>query len=174
MITLKEFLETIEYRITESDDYCWACYGPNTRSISSWNGLYEDGGWSFDVVFDTKNQTVYEVTVCDYTNNRAYRLIHPDFKTAYEQEAKSRDVDDDQAWDDVDYTDLETVEDWIEKARAIVEGREYDTRVSIPIDIPDDDLFTLMKMAHLRDITLNQMIEEVLREQIERLKDDLT
>jgi hypothetical protein len=42
----------------------------------------------------------------------------------------------------------------------------YDTRVSVPIDLSDDGMFTLMKMAHERDITFNQMVEQVLREQL--------
>jgi collagenase-like PrtC family protease len=59
---------------------------------------------------------------------------------------------------------LESDEDWLEKARAIFAGEEYDTRVSIPVDFSDDELLKYMTMAHERDMTFNQFIEEALRE----------
>lgn len=165
MITMQDFMETVGYRITEGSDYCWNCYGPNAYSLDSWNG--DQDGHSVGIVFDTKTQVVYEVSACDYKNNRAYRLIHPDYREKNRAEAKERSVDETQAWDDVNYTDLETEEDMLEKARAIVNGEEYDTRVSIPLDLPKDELFDIMTRAHERDMTLNQYIEEALRYAIE-------
>lgn len=41
-------------------------------------------------------------------------------------------------------------------------------RVDVQIDIPDDVLFRLMLAAHERDITLNQLVEDILREQLDR------
>jgi len=38
----------------------------------------------------------------------------------------------------------------------------------VPLDLADDELFRLMTLAHERDITLNQMVEQILREVIER------
>ena len=72
---LKDWMEIVEYRITEGSDYGWQCYGPNVHMLDSWNG--EQDGHSFSVIFDTKNQTVYEVQAHDYTNQRAYRWINP-------------------------------------------------------------------------------------------------
>lgn len=43
-----------------------------------------------------------------------------------------------------------------------------DNRVTVQIDIEDDVLFKLMLMAHEQDITLNQLVENILREFIER------
>ena len=45
---------------------------------------------------------------------------------------------------------------------------EADTRKDVEIDIPNDVLFRLMLAAHERDITLNQMVEVILRDQIEK------
>jgi hypothetical protein len=45
---------------------------------------------------------------------------------------------------------------------------EADTREPVALDIPDDVLFSLMLAAHERDITLNQMVEVILREQLEK------
>ena len=41
------------------------------------------------------------------------------------------------------------------------------------VDLDDEQLFDLMKLAHERDITLNQMVEEVLRLAIEKHKESL-
>jgi hypothetical protein len=40
-------------------------------------------------------------------------------------------------------------------------------RTTIQIDLEDDLLFQLMLRAHERDITLNQLVEQILREYIE-------
>jgi len=36
----------------------------------------------------------------------------------------------------------------------------------VEVNLPDDVLFELMLMAHRRDITLNQLCNEILREQL--------
>ena len=166
MITMKEWMELVDYRITEGSDYGWQCYGDNSYALDSWNGVHGKGGYSFSIVFSTKSQKVYEVTVCDYTNDRAYRMINPDFKDANDQEAQSRSVDNDQAWDNVSYIDLEEDDDFIQKCLAIKAGEDYDTRVSVPLDLDDDILFDLMKLAHSQDITLNELVESILEDAI--------
>ena len=151
MITLKEWMELVDCRITEGSDYYTNI--PGLYSLSAWNE--QQDGFSFFVAFDPKdNQRVYAVEACDYARNRAYRLKDPDI------------VLDKQAWDDVNYVDLETDDDFMEKALAIKEGEDYDTRVDMPLTVPDDVLFELMKQAHEQDITLNQLVEKVLREAI--------
>lgn len=164
MITVKEFMELVDYRLTEGDSYLWKCFGDNAYSLSAWNGDHD--GWSFNMVFDTQTQVVYTVETCDYARDRAYRLINPDFKQAHDDEAKTRGISANEAWDDVNYVDLETVEDFIQKGQAIRDGVEYDTRVSVPLTVPDDVLFELMKRAHEQDITFNQLVENVLWEAI--------
>jgi len=106
----------------------------------------------------------------DYVHNRAYRMINPDFRKKNRKEAKRRDVSKDEAWDDVDYVDLDVDDDFIQKCLAIREGEDYDTRVSIPIDIPDEVLLQYMKLAHERDMTFNQLVEEALQHAIDEYK----
>lgn len=166
MITIKEWMELVEYRLTEGDNYLWRCFGDNAYGLSSWNGDHD--GHSFNIVFDSNTQVVYTVEACDFKNQRAYRMINPDYKTAHNDEARDRGVNPAEAWDDVNYVDLEQKEDFLEKARAIRDGAEYDTRVSVPLSMPDDVLFGLMKQAHERDITLNQLVEQILISEIGR------
>jgi hypothetical protein len=166
MITLKEWLETVDYRITEGSEYMWDSYGSNSYNLSSWDGNHD--GNSFGIIFDTKTQEVYEVQAHDYANNRAYRIINPDYQSVYRKEAQERTELENQAWDDVDYVDLEEDDDWFQKALAIKAGETYDTRVKVPIDFSDEELLKYMTIAHERDITFNQLIEQVLVEFIER------
>jgi hypothetical protein len=168
MIKLKEWMEIVDYRITEGSDYGWQCYGNNAHMLDSWNG--EQDGHSFTVIFDTKTQTVYEVQAHDYVHNRAYRLINPEFKADHDQEADQRDVNLSEAWDDVDYIDLEVDDDFIQKCLAIRAGEDYDTRVSVPVDFTDQELLTYMKMAHEQDMTFNQFMEQALRAAVAKLK----
>lgn len=43
-----------------------------------------------------------------------------------------------------------------------------DNRVTIEIDLEEDLLYQLMLRAHEHDITLNQLIEKILREFIDK------
>lgn len=172
MISIKEWMELVDYRITEGSEYGWRCFGDKAYSLDSWNGIHDDGGWSSNIVFDRDTQTVFEVYVCDYTNDRAYRIIHEDYLEAYKKDADVHNSDWSNAWDGVNFVDLESDDDFIQKTLAIKEGKDYDTRVSIPLELPEDELFRLMKLAHERDITLNELVEEALKEAIKEFQRD--
>jgi hypothetical protein len=171
MITLKEFMEVVDYRITEGSDFTWTCFGDNSYTLSSWN--QEHDGYSFNITFNTQTQEVFMVESCDYKHQRAYRLINPEWVDAYNKYAERENpAYKDQAWDDVDYVDLESDDDWIQKALSIKAGEDYDTRVSVPLDFSDQDLLKYMTMAHERDMTFNEFIEEALRNALEEFKRD--
>jgi len=154
MITLKQFMETVDYRICEGST--WNGFAPGAYSLDYWNG--DQDGHSLCVIFDTKDQTVFCVQACDYKGNRAYRYTHPDHR---------KDLDK-QAWDEVEWTDLEDETDWLEKAESIVAGRDYDTRVSIPLELGEVEMFRLMSMAHKQDITLNQLVEKIIQQVVDK------
>lgn len=166
MITLKDWMEAVNYRITEGSEYCWHCYGPAAYTLDSWDGDHD--GVSASVVFSTNTQNVFELTVADYRRQRAYRYINPQYLEAYRKEAEVRGDGADQAWDDVRYIDLETEADFLEKLHAIMNYLPYDERVEVPLTLPQAELFQLMKLAHQQDLTLNELIEDMLREMIDQ------
>ena len=166
MITLKQWLELANYRITEGDNYLWNCYGADTFMLTSWNGIHGRGGSSTDITFDTKTQTVYEVCVYDYTRDRAYRMINPRYVEAHAQEAKTRSVDMNNAWEGVDYIDLDVEEDFVEKATAILSGQDYDTRVMVSLELDHDLELEIYRNAHRLDMTVNDYIQMALVELI--------
>jgi hypothetical protein len=160
---LSEINNTFQHRITDGSEYLWHCYGNNVRSID-YTSKYACGY----VVFDTETHTVYEVSVSPVASvwaiePKPYRYINPEYQEAYKQEAINRGIDPSEAWDDIKWVDLETEEDFIEKASSMFNGVTFDTRIQVPIDLDNDTMLKLAMEAHKRDITLNQMVEEVLR-----------
>ena len=170
MISMKEWMELVDYKITEGSVYGWTCYGPNAYTLDSWNGEHGKGGYSFSIIFSTKSQKVYEVSMCDYTNDRAYRMINPKNAEKHRMEAESKSVIGNNAWDEVNYVDLEIDDDFIQKALAIRAGEKYDTRVQVEVDFSDEELLQYMKLAHERDMTFNELVEEGLRHAIAEFK----
>jgi hypothetical protein len=172
MISMKEFMELVDHKITEGGDYGWQCFGSNSYQLSHWNGVHGKGGWSANIVFSTRSQKVYTVEVCDYTNDRAYRIINPDYVKKYNKESKDRGELGNQAWDGIDFVDLDVDDDFIQKFLAIKSGEGYDTRVQLPVDFSDEDLLRYMKLAHERDITFNELVTQALTEAIQLHKSD--
>lgn len=169
MITLKDFMECVEYKISETAEYLWACYGPNAMSMDYWNDRNDFGGVSINIVFDKKTQRVYEMQAWDYGLSREYRWIEPDVKDIMKAESNQRGIPFGTSIDDRKFIDLETSEDMMEKARAIFTGETYDSRIQIPLTLNDDEMLQLMTLAHEADMTLNQFVEKVLMEQIARM-----
>ena len=163
MITLKQFFEVSNYRISEGSDYGWDCFGPNAYTLDAWNGVHGTGGWSISIVFDTNNQTVYDVSVCDYKTDNAYQLINPNFIEKYNEESKKRGYSTHFAYDEVKFIELTVDADWLEKAYAIVNSKPYDNRIKVEINLSDDELLQCMKYAHELDITFNEFVNQILQ-----------
>jgi hypothetical protein len=161
MITLKEFLETIEYKITEGSEYLWDCYGDTVHRIERQTS--DHNGNTVTCVFDTNDHFLYELEAWDNSKNRVYRWIHPAYIKQYKKCCKKHGVKFKNAYDDVNYIDLEVEADILDKARAIAREEEYDERVQIEVDFSDEELLQYMKLAHERDMTFNELVEEALR-----------
>lgn len=170
MITLEDFIKAIDYKITGGSEYGWNCFGSNARYLDSSDSESGDGAYSVSAVFDSVDQTIYLVEAWDYTNHREYRWINPDYYKALKKECKKRDIDFKESLDGKRYIELEVAEDMLEKISAIVAGEDYDTRVKVPVDFTDEELLQYMKMAHERDMTFNQFVEEALRYAIDEFE----
>ena len=164
---LSEVNEVFQHKITGGGDYGWSCYGFDTWSID-YSSKYAHGY----VVFDVGTGTVREVSVTPSVDElfdksiKPYRYIDPAYRDAYDSEAKSRNVAPDEAWDDVKWIDLEVEEDFIDKASKMFNGETFDTRIVVPLDLDNDTMLKLAMEAHKRDITLNKMVELVLKQLI--------
>lgn len=166
MITLEDFLKSIDFHITEGSEYLWQCFGPDSYELSSWNKNENQN--TVCAVFDRKTKVVYTMEAWDYNNRKTYRWIHPDYVDAVKSEYAARNLNFKESIDNEQFIDIDVPEDILEKAEAISDGQPYDERVQVVLNLPDDELFMLMTMAHEKDITLNQMVEIILREMINK------
>lgn len=168
MNVLKEFLESINYKISGGSEYCWECFGPNARYLDSSDSEDVHGTHSISAIFDSVDQTVYLIEAWDYRNDREYRWINPDFKFAHDDEASGRGIDINESLDGKKFIEIEVVEDIFEKIKGIIAGVDYDTRVKVPLTLDKDQMYDLMILAHEKDVTLNQLVEEILLEEIRK------
>lgn len=167
MITIKDFMECIDYRITDGSEYMWYCYGEDSYYLDSVNG---DN--TVNIVFDTKTQVVYEMQAWDNSLRNTYRWINPDYISAVKAEYKNRALDYSASIDNEKFIDLDVAEDMLEKASAISKNQPYDTRVQVDLTLSDPEMYRLMTMAHEMDMTLNQLVEHILTIEIEQRKSD--
>ena len=170
MILYRDLLELIDNKITGVDRFTWNCFGSFAWCYDSWPG--RDSPYCLSAVVDIVDQTVYSVEIHDLVRNRAYRMTHPDYVDAYVQEHKKHGINTNNS-EDVAVIELDVVDDLKEKITAIVNNQEYDTRVMMEVNIPDQDLYTYMKLAHKLDITLNELMHMAITRVIEAHKDSL-
>jgi hypothetical protein len=164
---LSQINEAFNHKITSGAEHQWNCF-PDARFLD-----YESDFAHITVLYSTVSQTIYQTDASIKrdawsSDSKPYRWTNPFYKDAYLSEAKERNVDPDQAWDDVKWVDLEVAEDWLEKATAMFNGEEWDERIQVLIDLEDSLLLQVAMEAHKRDITLNNMIEIILQEVIDR------
>lgn len=163
MVTVDQFMKLIKYKVSGGSKYMWNCYGNNAYML-----YCNDRAAALDnqlaIVFDTETLEVYEVEACDYSTDRAYRMQNDKYTEAYKIEARFRGVDLDEAWDDTKYINLEVVDDFLDKAQAIFAGECYDTRVQVNLELSMSEVRQLKMTAHMRGITLDQLVEEILIE----------
>lgn len=182
MLTLKDFLEITNYQYTDTQKYGWKCFGDAAQYMDYWNRAQD--GFQLTILHDLLTPTVYSVEVSDFKKNKAWRWINPEYKQAHDEEAASRGVDSNQAWDDVNYKTVDEQE-ILNKARKLwnrfsnpkqkeeVLGPATDeSKSDIELDLSDKEMLQLALEAHKRDITLNQMVELILLDAIERAKDE--
>lgn len=162
MITIKDFMECTQHKISETSQYMWVCYGQNAQHMDYWNGKHDNTGYSISIVYDTVTQEVYEMEAWDYGREREYRWVNPNYAGLAKKEAKNRDQKYKQTLDGRKYIELDVASDMLMKASAIAAGKEYDDRVEVELNLNERELFEMMKMAHQKDMTLNKFVEHAL------------
>lgn len=152
MITLQQFMELVDYKISDGCPY----------KHTSYSDLYclftADNEKSFYVIFDSSTKKVYYAEVYDNKKDQSYLLVESGFDIGVERD------------DSYESSTLEVDDDFLEKAMAIKEGREYDHRIMTILTFTDEEWFKYAMMAHERDITLNKMIESLLTEGLEYIR----
>jgi hypothetical protein len=167
---LSKVNECFGHRINGGSEYTWNSYGPNARYLD-----FESEYAHASVVFDSVTQVVYQADIDAKQDGDdglpgPYRWINPLYCQGYMGECKERGVEPFEAWDHVKYIELETVEDFLEKAHAVFNNLPFDKRIVVPLTLGDDEMLKLALEAHKRDITLNKMVEVLLQAAIDNHK----
>jgi hypothetical protein len=156
---LSILMDVFDYKITDGSEYLWKCY-PDARFIN-----FESDYAHVSVIHCTTSNVVYEVTIdatkSDIYNVTPHRWINPDFVDAHNAECIEKNIDHAIAWDDVRWTDISEVDEFLIKAGSIFNGDESDTEVEI--NLPDDVLLAHLLAAHKQDITFNEYVNNALR-----------
>lgn len=101
---LLDIVTAFEARISGGCEFLWECYGRNARYLDFQD---RDGLECGTVIFDTKDQTVYQVDLYVPGQDQAFRWINPDFVKDYTDECVQRKVDPDSAWDNVQFVNID-------------------------------------------------------------------
>jgi hypothetical protein len=163
---IDELLKVAKYQIIESTPYEWECFGSNVRFLD-----LDTPASNMNVVcvFDTETEELYSLELYDYERGHFYRWIAEDKLDAVIAEHAEYDFDFTVAFDDQTYTDV-ILEDIVEKITHIYAGREYDTRIMVPVNLPDKSLDLLEEIAAAQAITLDELTDSILRDAIEQQK----
>lgn len=163
MIDLDQWMQAVNYEVTEGWKPRWKAFGEHTHAYAC---TTEDNSGVFlaslSCEFNKITKDVCLIEAHDYIRDKSYRWIRPDLKDLYVNECAGRGVPFESADDRLNYIDLDTESDILSKTMSIFEGFPYDDRVEVPIDLEDEELFKLMKQAHLKDVTLNQYVTDIL------------
>jgi hypothetical protein len=182
-MNLEQIMAAFAYKVEGGAEFQWNCY-PNARYIDfAHNPMYDPASGKNNahgsVLFSTVDQTVYEANVtaeiCYPHGARKdvnYRWINPEYREAHDAEAEAKGVKPNLVYEDTNWTDLDVEEDFLEKATAIFSDKKFDERVLVPVELEDELIVHLAMEAHKRDITMNKMIEVILQQRIDAVKNN--
>lgn len=166
MLSLKDYLECVEYHIGETAKYLWNCYGENAYIVDNWTQENKLPSNTITVIYDFCTKLIYEINAWDEINKRQYRWIHPVYIAEFKKECESRRINWKNSIDNWDFIDLESEHDIMEKARAIVGESVYDTRILTRVNLSEDNTLILTNLAEQAGMSISDYISNVLEQTI--------
>ena len=111
MISIKDWMEGVQYRVSDVWDFNWDCFGKNAVGLTSEWG--DDGGRTYTVIYDPNSQEVFEVCSYSSLDCTALRWINPKYKKAYLAEEKFRGMENVFDFEDViHFTEVKSPRGW--------------------------------------------------------------
>lgn len=160
-ITLTQFLECVNYKITEGSEYCWESFGPNARYLTC---EHEENIYTVEIVFDFITLTVYQMWVHSNAGTRYW--THPDYRDAFNDEQITKNGFE-QLINDEDNTYYLQAKSILDYARMLISKYLDDDNMStIELDLTDSEILWLSMQAHEKNITLNELINNIIEEHI--------
>lgn len=118
---LSDVIHAAQYRICGGTEYQWHCFGPNARFLEFSNAL---GLEVLDIVFDSMNQTVYEISIYPTEDHSSEHFIwiNPDYRDKLVDESKKRNIDFLKAYDNITFVELIDNQEVLDKIKRAVEN----------------------------------------------------
>lgn len=159
-------------RVDEVSKELWSVYPPDSYHLILWC-REGDQDWSVSIVFNALTFRVHEFMVWDNVNSKYYRWIAPEFKLVYYAECFERQIEPNMVIDDHEFFDSDGWEgiyhgpamDMVMSKQAVTEEEEE----TIELELTDSELATIARAAHVKDITINEFINETLRIKLDEL-----
>lgn len=164
---VSQIINAAQAKICGGSTFNWKCYGPNARFLD-FDGLVSPETTS--CVFDTVTQEVYEANICADDLNHAMRWVNPKYFDAMVAEAQERGVNEFVAWDDTDWLFFTNEDEFLDVVtdyynQALV---QEDCSNVVTIDLNPETELGLYRAAHAQNITLNELVNNILRAEIAR------
>ena len=152
----KEIVNAVSEKISGSSQFLWNCYGQNVL-IYDFN---DSSGFNVGGFVANTEGRVFEINVT-YEDD-VYYWVDPEFIDALEREKLEKIVI------APDYKEILVLEeeDILQKVRAICNGEFFDKRLMVKMELENDLFLSLAKMAHEKDVTLNEFICSVLEKKM--------
>lgn len=91
-ITLKDYFNSVGFKISDAAEYLWGCYGKNAFSLDAERRKRNKFLFSTGIVFDTKNSKIYQMESWDYKKKIIYRWVNPRYYKKFLLENKKRGI----------------------------------------------------------------------------------
>ena len=136
-----------------------------TDNTASWTLM--EKGCQVNLLFDVINHTVYQLDVINIQDSVHHRWVNSKFKKEFDQNSFERMLD---PTTHSHYGKIHYVGDYgldvlVMTARDLVEGNTYDDDDEdgvISLDLTDSELATIARAAHIKNITINDFINEAI------------
>lgn len=141
-----------------------------TDNTASWTLV--EKGCQIHLLFDVINHTVYQLDVINIQDYVHYRWVDSKFKTDFDQNSFERMSDPIHShYGKIQYVDDDGLDVLVMTAKDLVEGNTYDDDEDgvISLDLTDSELATIARAAHIRDITINEFINESIRYELDKI-----
>lgn len=142
-----------------------------TDNTASWTLV--EKGCQINLLFDVLNHTIYQLDVIDIQNSVHNRWVNSKFKKEFDQNSFERMLD---PTTHSHYGKIHYIGDYgldvlVMTARDLVEGIAHDDDEDgvISLELTDSELATIARAAHIRDITINEFINESIRYELDKI-----
>lgn len=163
MSLFQEMIVAADYKISEGSEYLWKCYGPNARFLDFKSEEFEIEA---DMVFDSKNQTVY--SACLFLKDKCYRWMNPDFIKAFKEESYDKNIDPRMAYEGTNFNECDVWSDFTEKVNQAFTTGQCSADILVSLEMTDELQDLIDQFPPETDI--EKIIHQALVYQVDKMK----